>query len=85
MSLTEGKSEKQKPKIKDLIVQMDELTRKVLALFRTSREEMLDLHQLFEAGGNDPEARTRVLDVVEQLVKQGLLEERGSDFYSLRK
>jgi len=64
---------------------MDDLTRKVLGLFRTAREEMLDLHQLFEAGGNDPDARTRVLDVVEQLVTQGLLEERGSDFYSLTK
>jgi hypothetical protein len=62
---------------------VDELTRKVLALFRTAREEMLDLHQLFEAGGNDPDARTRVLDVAEQLVNSGLLEERGSDFYSL--
>jgi predicted transcriptional regulator len=38
---------------------------------------------LFEAGGNDPEARTAVFDLVERLVKDGLLEERGNDFYAL--
>lgn len=42
-----------------------------------------DLHELFEAGGNDPDARTAVLDTVERLVKDGLLEERGNDFYAL--
>lgn len=39
--------------------------------------------ELFEAGGNDPDARTAVLDTVERLVKDGLLEERGNDFYAL--
>jgi hypothetical protein len=34
-------------------------------------------------GGNDPDARTAVLDTVERLVKDGLLEERGNDFYAL--
>ncbi|MEK6287482.1 MAG: hypothetical protein AABO57_17200 [Acidobacteriota bacterium] len=45
--------------------------------------DTLDLHTLFEAGGNDPEARGQVLDLVAKLVRQGLLEERGSDFYAL--
>lgn len=40
-------------------------------------------HELFEAGGNDPGARTAVLDTVDLLVKDGLLEERGNDFYAL--
>ena len=40
----------------------------------------LDLHELFEAGGNDPDARTAVLDRVERLVQEGLLEERRNDF-----
>ena len=62
---------------------MDELTRKVLDSFAVWRKEALDLHELFEAGGNDPEARTAVFDIVERLVKDGLLEERGNDFYSL--
>ena len=62
---------------------MDELTKGVLASFELWKRDSLDLHTLFEAGGNDPEARTRVFDIVEQLVKQGLLEELGNDFYSL--
>ena len=62
---------------------MDELTRKVLNSFAHWRKETLDLHELFEAGGNDPDARTAVFDIVERLVKEGLLTEEGNDFYSL--
>lgn len=62
---------------------MDELTSHVLGSFGHWGKESLDLHTLFEAGGNDPEARTRVFDIVERLVKEGLLEELGNDFYSL--
>lgn len=47
------------------------------------RKDSLDLHELFEAGGNDPDARRAVFDSVETLVKRGLLEERGNDFYAL--
>jgi hypothetical protein len=62
---------------------MDELTRRVLAIFSELGDQPVDLHTLFEAGGNDPSERDRVVDVVERLVKDGLLEERGSDFYAL--
>ena len=62
---------------------MDELTKRVLGSFGHWEKDSLDLHTLFEAGGNDPEARTRVFDIVERLVKEGLLEELGNDFYSL--
>jgi hypothetical protein len=62
---------------------MDELTLSVLGMFERFGKETLDLHELFEAGGNDPEARTAVFDVVERLVKDGLLEERGNDFYEV--
>ena len=62
---------------------MDELTRRVLRSFEHWNKETLDLHVLFEAGGNDPDERTRVFDIVERLVKEGLLEELGNDFYSL--
>ncbi len=62
---------------------MDELTKKVLRSFAVWRKDPLDLHELFEAGGNDPEARTAVFDIVESLVKQGLMQEEGNDFYSL--
>src|SRR5882724_5165852 len=62
---------------------MDEQTRRVLNLFAQMKSDSLDLHTLFEAGGNDPDARGQVLDVVARLVQEGLLEERGSDFYKL--
>ena len=62
---------------------MDELTRKVLKSFAVWRKDTLDLHELFEAGGNDPDARTAVFDIVERLVREGLLQEEGNDFYSL--
>jgi len=52
-------------------------------MFALLDKEALDLHQLFEAGGNDPQARTAVFDAVEKLVGAGLLEERGNDFYAL--
>ena len=62
---------------------MDQLTRRVLHLFPQMNSETLDLHTLFEAGGNDPQTRDQVIDVVSRLVREGLLEERGSDFYAL--
>jgi len=62
---------------------MDDLAEKILAMFRAFNKETLDLHELFEAGGNDPHTRTAVLDTVERLVQDGLLEERGNDFYAL--
>ncbi len=62
---------------------MDEISTLVLRSFRRWNKEKLDLHELFEAGGNDPERRTAVFDAVEKLVAQGLLNEEGNDFYSL--
>ena len=66
-----------------IVIDMDVLARKILAMFGSFNKETLDLHELFEAGGNDPDARTAVLDRVERLVQDGLLEERGNDFYAL--
>ena len=62
---------------------MDVLAAKIVAMFGSFNKETLDLHELFEAGGNDPAARTAVLDRVERLIQDGLLEERGNDFYAL--
>lgn len=62
---------------------MDDLARRVLKLFIDMGSESLDLHTLFEAGGNDPASRQRVLDVVTRLVDSGFLESRSSDFYVL--
>jgi hypothetical protein len=62
---------------------MDEISTLVLRSFQRWKKEKLDLHELFEAGGNDPERRTAVFDAVEKLVAEGLLNEEGNDFYSL--
>jgi hypothetical protein len=62
---------------------LDELSRRVLRMFDEIGRDALDLHELFEAGGNDPEARRAVFDAVEGMVERGLLEERGNDFYAL--
>lgn len=62
---------------------MDELTQRVLGMFARLSKDALDLHELFEAGGNDREARAAVVDAVERLVQEGLLQERGNDFYAL--
>jgi DNA-binding transcriptional regulator PaaX len=62
---------------------VNEIDKRVLKSFELWKREKLDLHTLFEAGENDPEARTAVFDSVERLVKEGLLQEEGNDFYSL--
>jgi hypothetical protein len=65
------------------MAEIDELGLRVLSMFEELGKPELDLHELFEAGGNDPEARRAALHAVEWLVERGLLEERGNDFYSL--
>ena len=62
---------------------LDESKLRVLAMFGELGKPELDLHELFEAGGNDPDARLTVFNDVEWLVGRGLLEERGNDFYAL--
>ena len=62
---------------------MNEIDKRVLKSFELWKREKLDLHTLFEAGENDPDARTAVFDSVEHLVSEGLLREEGNDFYSL--
>jgi hypothetical protein len=62
---------------------MDETTQRILSMFERMNKETLDLHELFEAGGNDPDERRQVLFTVERMVEEGLLEERGNDFYAL--
>jgi hypothetical protein len=62
---------------------VDHLTRRILSMFDELQQQTLDLHVLFEAGGNEPKAREAVFDTVERLVREGLLDEKGNDFYSL--
>lgn len=62
---------------------MTPLAIRVLRLFGEMGEDRLDLHVLFEAAGNEPEERLRVLDAIEELVRAGMLEARSGDFYAL--
>jgi DNA-binding transcriptional regulator PaaX len=62
---------------------VNKIEKRVLGSFDLWKKDKLDLHTLFEAGENDPDARTAVFDAVERLVNEGLLQEEGNDFYSL--
>jgi len=46
-------------------------------------KDSLDLHTLFEAGGNEPKVRKKVLDIVVELIDGGYLAPRGSDYYDI--
>ena len=62
---------------------MKPLSLRVLRLFGAMGEQRLDLHVLFEAAGNEPEERLRVLDAIDELVRAGMLDSCGGDFYAL--
>lgn len=63
--------------------QMKPLKSRVLEMFTKMNKQVLDLHVLFEAAGNDPSEREQVLDAIKELMAEGWLESRGSDFYAL--
>jgi glutaredoxin len=61
---------------------MDSIQQRILATFDQLGRDSLDLHTLLEfVGGNPPEQREAVFDAVSALVKGGLLEDSGGDFY----
>ena len=62
---------------------MEPFPSRVLGIFRELGRDRLDLHALFEAGGNEPLQRVEVLDAIENLIREGLVEARGGDFYGL--
>lgn len=62
---------------------MKPLSSRVLRLFGEMGMDRLDLHVLFEAGGNEPSERQRVLDAIDELVREGMLEAGSGDFYAL--
>lgn len=62
---------------------MKQHSAQVLKIFSDMQRERLDLHVIFESSGNDPKARAQVLDAVDDLVREGLLQSAGGDFYVL--
>ena len=64
---------------------MKPLSLRVLRLFGEMKKDRLDVHALFEAAGNESAERRGVLDAVDELIRAGMLDECGGDFYALRK
>lgn len=62
---------------------MKPLAVRVLRLFGEMGMDRLDLHVLFEAAGNEASERERVLDAVDELMRAGMLDACGGDFYAL--
>jgi hypothetical protein len=62
---------------------MQPLSIRLLRVFGELGKDRLDLHTLLESAGSDPAERRLVLDAVEELKREGLLEERSGDFYAL--
>ena len=62
---------------------MKQLSADVLKMFSEMQRERLDLHVMFESSGNKPAARARVLDAVDELVREGFVQAAGGDFYEL--
>lgn len=63
--------------------QMNPIGKRILALYDELERDSLDLHTMLEfVGGNPPADREAVIDVVTQLVDEGLLKPgEGGDFY----
>jgi hypothetical protein len=62
---------------------LKQLSEEVLKMFSDMQRDRLDLHVMFESSGNEPAARTQVLDAVDDLVREGFLQSAGGDFYVL--
>jgi hypothetical protein len=62
---------------------MKPLSLRVLRLFDEMGTDRLDLHVLFEAGGNEASEREHVLDAIDELVRDGMLDASSGDFYAL--
>lgn len=60
---------------------MKPLFLRVLRLFGEMGKDRLDLHVLFEAAGNEPAERRGVLDAIDELIRAGMLEACGGDFF----
>jgi hypothetical protein len=62
---------------------MKPLALRVLRSFGEMGKDRLDLHVLFETAGNETAGRQSVLDVIEELIRERMLDACGGDFYLL--
>ena len=62
---------------------MKPLSLRVLRMFGEMGKDRLDLHVLFEAAGNEPAERRGVLDAIDELIRGGMLEACGGDFFAV--
>ena len=62
---------------------MKPISLRVLRLFGEMGKDRLDLHVLFEAAGNEPVERRGVLDAFDDLIRAGMLEACGGDFFAV--
>ncbi len=62
---------------------MKPLSLRVLRLFGEMGKDRLDLHVLFEAAGNESAERRSVLDAIDELIRAGMLEACGGDFFAV--
>jgi hypothetical protein len=62
---------------------MKPLSLRVLRLFGEMGKDRLDLHVLFEAAGTEPAERRSVLDAIDELIRAGMLEACGGDFFAV--
>jgi hypothetical protein len=62
---------------------VNETERQLLQIFDELEQKAIDLHAFFELVGRKTAAgQQAVLAAIERLLGQGLLEERGGDFYA---
>jgi hypothetical protein len=56
---------------------------RVVELFETTGEERLPLHVLFSVAGDGNKEKLKVIDAIDDLVRVGMLEAGGDEFYAL--
>jgi hypothetical protein len=59
------------------------LSLRVIELFRAMGEDRLDLHVLFRVTGDGITERLHLLDAIDELVRAGMLDACGDEFYAL--
>jgi len=59
------------------------LSSRVMEVFAATGEDCLDLHMLFRVTGDGIKERLHLLDAIDELVRIGMLDACGDEFYAL--